>query len=111
MRNIVKYSLMMAFMMSGSALADDTFTFSATIPVINAVFPNIGPQGTQVEVLGSNFTGATAVAFGNAPVAMGNFTVVNDNKITATAPAHSLVKVSVIVTTPAGTSVPSIPPN
>ena len=67
-------------------------------PLVN---PISGPRGTAVTVSGTNFTGATAVAFGVNPAT--SFIVNNATTITATAPAGS-GSVDVTVTTPEGTS-------
>jgi hypothetical protein len=75
-------------------------------PVVTALAQASGSStgGDTVVVSGSGFTGATAVAFGdNAASAL---TVNSDAQITATSPAGSGI-VDVVVTTPAGTSVPS----
>lgn len=52
-----------------------------------SVEPAIGPAagGTSVDLSGAGFTGATAVAFGDAPAT--SFSVVSDTLIQATAPA------------------------
>jgi IPT/TIG domain len=88
---------------TGAAYAADTFAFTAAIPVIVAVSPNSGPAGTSVTILGSNFTGATAVDFGST--AATSFSVGNPNSITAVAPAGTGT-VPITVTTPAGVSIP-----
>lgn len=56
--------------------------------------------GTQVTIIGSNFTGASAVMFGQASAI---FTVNSDSTIIAIVPAGSGT-VDVIVTTPSGSS-------
>jgi hypothetical protein len=84
--------------------AADRFTYNPGPPVpptVTLVNPVTGPAGTPVTVSGTNFTGATAVAFGANPAT--NVTVNNATTITATAPAGSGT-VDVRVTTPAGTS-------
>lgn len=97
------FSLALLIAMSSPAFAADGFTYTAAIPIINALNPNTGPVGTTVQILGSNFTGATAVDFGS--VAATSFSVSNANEITAVAPAGTGT-VTVTVTTPAGTSIP-----
>jgi hypothetical protein len=82
----------------------DLFTSVATAPAVTALTPGSGPMsgGTVVTITGSNFNGATAVAFGaNAATA---FTVVSSTQITATAPAGAAGTADVQVTTPYGTS-------
>ncbi|RZM11631.1 MAG: hypothetical protein EOO88_46625, partial [Pedobacter sp.] len=68
--------------------ADQSFTTQAVAPpTVTALSPTSGPTGggTSVTIMGTNFTGATAVTFG-ATAATG-FTVNSATQITATAPA------------------------
>ena len=58
-----------------------------------------------MTITGTNLAGATVVHFGTT--AATNFTVVNDNTITATSPAGTAGTVDVTVTTPSGTSTTS----
>jgi hypothetical protein len=53
-------------------------------PTITTFTPVKGPPGTMVTITGSNFTGATNVAFGGLPAA--SFEIVNNSTITAVAP-------------------------
>ncbi len=80
----------------------DHFTYTVPdAPTVTGVSPASGYEGTSVVVTGTNFTGASGVAFGaNAAT---SFTVNNDTSITATAPAGSGT-VDVTVTTSGGTS-------
>ncbi len=75
-------------------------------PVVDELQPNDGPEagGTAVTILGSGFSGATAVNFGL--VAAESFTVNSDTSITAVSPPQSGYwwVVDVMVTTPDGTS-------
>ncbi len=75
----------------------------SVVPAVTAISPASGPAagGTSVGIAGSNFTGATAVAFGSTSA---DFTVVSDTQIIATAPAESAGTVDVTVTGPGGTS-------
>ena len=85
--------------------AADRFTYVVPpppAPTLAAIDPVAGPAGSLVTLLGTDFTGATAVSFGGIPA---TFTVNNATTITATAPAGSGT-VDVTVTTPAGTSEP-----
>ena len=87
----------------------DQFTYTAsTAPVVSGVSPNSGPLagGTPVTISGSNFTGATAVAFGT--LAATGFTVNSGGMITVNSPM-SLTPgpVDVTVTTPSGKSATS----
>lgn len=89
-----------------------------SLPTVNSVNPNSGVEagGGTVTILGTGFTGATAVYFGyssntfNALVSA-TYTVVSDTEITATVPASNLSSgigmVNVIVMDV--NSVPSLP--
>ena len=72
-------------------------------PTVINVIPNTGPPpgGTSVTIIGTNFSGATAVRFGSN--AAGSFTVNSATQITATSPA-GIGTVNVTVTTRGGTS-------
>lgn len=72
-------------------------------PIVVRVKPDAGSGvgGTRVHILGSNFTGASAVRFGGTPAV--SFAVESARKITATAPAGTGT-VDITVTTPEGTS-------
>lgn len=72
--------------------------------LVTDVSPNNGPVagGNPVSIIGSGFTGATAVQFGTSPAL--SFTVNSDSLITALAPPHVFGIVNVIVTAPSGTS-------
>jgi RHS repeat-associated protein len=64
----------------------DRYSYAAN-PAVTAMTPMAGPTagGTTVTISGAAFTGATGVFFGSVPASA--YTVVSDNKITATAPA------------------------
>src|SRR5258708_4670920 len=81
-----------------------SFPLLHSAPVITNVSPNFGPDtgGSVVTIIGSGFTGATAVDFG--PNAATTFTVDSDTQITATTPAYVPIIVDVTVTTPSGTN-------
>ena len=81
----------------------DTYVYEAT-PVVQAITPVSGSTagGTRITIIGSGFLGATAVSFGSTPAA--SFTVLADDEIFATPPAHAPGTVLVTVTTPGGTS-------
>jgi hypothetical protein len=88
-------------------LSNDTeLGFNAEVqppPGVTSVSPASGSLsgGTSVMIAGHDFTGATAVAFGNTPAS--SFTVNSDTQITATSPpASALGVIFIIVTTPAG---------
>jgi hypothetical protein len=71
-------------------------------PAITSLSPNKGAAkgGTKVTITGTHLNGATAVKFGTTNAKF----KIKKATITATAPKHSAGKVSVTVTTPAGTS-------
>src|SRR5262245_32108704 len=86
----------------------DQFTYvpapaPAPAPTVTNINPNIGPSsgGSSVTITGTNFSGATAVTFGNN--AAGSFTVNSATQITATSPA-GIGTVDIRVTTAGGTS-------
>jgi YVTN family beta-propeller protein len=91
---------------TSAANAGDRFTFGG-LPAVTALSPSSGPTtgGAAVTISGANFTGATAVKFGNT--AATNVVVVGASQITAAAPASSAGIVDVTVTTPIGTSATS----
>ncbi|MEU7241324.1 IPT/TIG domain-containing protein [Streptomyces sparsogenes] len=71
-------------------------------PIVTGITPPSGTTlgGDTITITGSGFTGATSVTLNSSPVAA--FTVVDDNTITATTPAHSAGTVQATVTTPLG---------
>ena len=69
-------------------------------PAIASFAPTTGTTGTNVTITGTNFTGATAVKFGN--VAATSFNIVNATTITAVVGAGATGDVS--VTTAGGTA-------
>jgi hypothetical protein len=80
------------------------FNFEVLPPAkIRSLTPSSGPTtgATVVSIVGGNFTGATAVSFGD--VAAKSFSVENDGLIVATAPPHDGAAVPITITTPAGT--------
>jgi hypothetical protein len=86
----------------------DHFTYTAaSAPAVTAVSPNSGSTdgGAVVEISGTGFLGATAVAFGAA--AASSFTVESDTLIVAITSAQAAGTVDVTVTTPGGTSATS----
>ena len=85
----------------------DKFTYTAAVaPTVTGLTPATGPNagGTFVTITGTSFTGATAVDFGTTVLTATQFTVVNDNTITATSPAGTIGVVDVTVKTPGFTS-------
>jgi hypothetical protein len=82
----------------------DRYAYEARPPAVKKVAPNQGPAagGTTVTIYGENFFGASAVDFG--AVAASSFTLNPDFSITAVAPAQSVGRVDITVTTPYGVS-------
>jgi hypothetical protein len=74
------------------------------IPAVTGLSPSSGPGsgGTLVTITGSGLTGTTAVSFGSSAVS--GLSVVDDGHVVVNTPAHSAGVVSVVVTTPGGTS-------
>lgn len=83
----------------------DQFTYIAPInmPQIIKISPSKGPStgGTVVRITGLNFTGATAVRFGNKNAQ--SFNVISDTVIEAVSPSGKNT-VNIRVITPGGTS-------
>jgi hypothetical protein len=78
--------------------------YTYNLPAVTSVRPATGSKagGTSVTIIGSGFTGTTAVKFGN--VAAARFNIVNSTTIAAITPAQAAGTHSVIVTTPWGAS-------
>jgi hypothetical protein len=87
----------------GTATGTNAYRYAA-VPTYTSIVPAAGPVagGNSVTITGTGFTGATAVTFGGT--AATGITVVSDTTITATAPAHAVGAVSIVVTTPGGTA-------
>ena len=81
-----------------------TLSFTVTdlppVPTITSFTPGSGVVGAAVTITGTNFTGATAVAFNGTG---STFSVVNSTQITTTVPAGA-TSGSITVTTPGGTA-------
>ncbi len=94
----------LAILIAGTS--SDVHAQFAPPPSVTSISPASGPAsgGTSVTITGTNFTGATAVTFGNTPA--GSFTVNSASQITATSPAGTGT-VDIRVTTPGGTSATS----
>ncbi|MFE7430709.1 IPT/TIG domain-containing protein, partial [Streptomyces sp. NPDC057545] len=93
---------------SGGTSNSVTYNYTTTpAPTLTDLDPHFGPisGGNTVTINGTNLTGTTAVHFDAQPAS--NIVVVGDNQIMVTAPA-STSTVMVTVTTPGGTSDPSI---
>ena len=85
--------------LSGTGSSATAFTVT-TPPIITSFTPSGGPVGTQVTLTGSNFTGASTVAFNDTPTA--TFTVDSDTQMRATVPGGATGG-PISVTTPSGT--------
>ena len=77
------------------------FTYINTAPTISSFTPTSGKTGQVVNIIGTNFTGATAVSFGGT--AATTFTVVSATSINATIGAGASGTVSVTTASGAGT--------
>ena len=84
----------------GTANSSTNFTVTTTVPVVTSFNPTSGPVGTPVTINGSNFTGATAVAFNGTPSS--SFIVNSAIQITATV-ANGTTTGKISVTGPGGT--------
>jgi hypothetical protein len=90
---------------TSATTAADQFTYvTPPVPVVTGVGPGTSTTlgGYYVYVIGSGFTGASAVSFGGT-AGSGAFAY-SDNLVRITAPAHTAGLVDVKVTTPGGTS-------
>lgn len=72
-------------------------------PVISSFSPLAGAPGLIVTILGSNFTGATAVRFGATPA---TFSVISSSRIDAVVPS-GVITSPITVVTPVGSAVSS----
>jgi hypothetical protein len=89
---------------TGIATSSTDFTVTPQgTPTISGFNPSSGPVGTSVTINGSNFTGASSVAFHGTSA---TFTVNSASKITATVPANATTG-TISVTTPIATATSS----
>jgi len=81
-----------------------TITVIPTAPTVTSIAPNSGTTagGTSVAIIGTNFTGATAVKFGATNAT--SYTINSATSITATSPAGAAGTVDITVTNANGTS-------
>jgi hypothetical protein len=84
---------------SGSVVGTYAPASGPGLPVINSFSPSSGPAGTPVSIVGSNFTGATAVTFNGVSAVFSNVTATN---LDATVPSGALSG-AIGVTTSGGT--------
>lgn len=75
-------------------------------PALRSASPTGQTAGKQVTIIGSGFSGATAVKFGAVAAGAGTFTVVNDSQIIVAVPAASAGSAPITVTNPIGESDP-----
>jgi IPT/TIG domain len=83
----------------GTATSSTNFTV-VNPPTISSFTPTGGPEGTSVTISGTDFTGATAVAFNGTAT---SFAATSDTAIQATVPVGATTG-PLSVTTPAGTA-------
>lgn len=76
----------------------------AELPTVTSIAPPSGPSGTEVTIMGTGFTGASAVSFGGVPSV--DVKVISDTTITADVPegknAAAGTGVDVVVTSASG---------
>jgi cell wall-associated NlpC family hydrolase len=96
---------------AGKLISVDAFDLMGSLvaapqgaPIISSISPAWASLagGTSVTINGMNFTGTSAVTFGDVPAT--SITVDSPMKITVKAPAHAEGKVDVQVTAPGGTT-------
>lgn len=75
---------------------------NSSVPVITSASQSGTGVGSQVKIVGANFTGASAVKFGATSATQ--YTVVSDSVIVAVVPTGGTGAVALTVTTTAGTS-------
>jgi hypothetical protein len=99
---------------TSAVIESDRYTYSAPLvtessPVIESVAPSSGPVsgGTVVTIKGAHLGGAFSVEFGGTPSLQ--VTPMSSTEVQAVAPAPAFpVRVDVSVTTPSGTSAPTL---
>jgi hypothetical protein len=84
---------------AGTAASSTSFTITLAPPTISSFSPSNGRAGRLVTILGSGFTGATAVAFNNTSAA--TYAVSSDSRLIATVPRGATTG-PISVTTAAG---------
>ncbi len=89
---------------AGTSPATNSDLYAYGAPTVTKVSPNAGPTGGggTVTITGTGFVPGATVLFGGATAT--NVTYKSATSLTATAPAHTAVVVSVYVRTAAGTS-------
>lgn len=84
---------------AGSATSSEVFTVNVPMPTISSFTPRSALVGAVITIMGTNFTGTTAVSFGTTPAA--SFTVVSATQITAVVPS-GVSSGALSVVTPSG---------
>jgi IPT/TIG domain-containing protein/peptidase M66-like protein len=82
----------------GTATSTATFTVTAPAPTITNFTPTSGLAGSSVTVMGTNFTGATAVSFNGTAA---TFSISSATQMTTTVPAGATTG-PISITTPGG---------
>jgi uncharacterized repeat protein (TIGR03803 family) len=92
---------------SSNGAGGDGIVFSLSVGLTQFVktLPTSGAEGSTVDILGTDLTGATSVSFHGTAAA---FSVVSPSEITATVPASATTGL-VSVTTPGGTLASNLP--
>lgn len=90
----------------GTGTGTNLFTYTEVpllAPTVLSVFPNTGSidGGTAVTITGTSFVNVSSVTIGGTEVS--SFTVVDDQNIETTTPAHLAGAVNITVTNPSGT--------
>jgi hypothetical protein len=90
----------------GDATSTSSFVVDAALPLIAGFTPAAGTRGSSVTISGSNFTGATVVAFNGSPAQ--TFSVDSDGQIIVVVPPAATTG-PISVTTSGGTSTSAAP--
>ena len=93
----VKEVVLRTIVVNQSAVAAEP---AESAPTVTGFSPTVGPVGTSVTLTGTNFTGATKVAFNGT--AAPTYSVISATQITATVPSGATTG-TIAVTTPVGT--------
>ena len=88
---------------SGTGTSGSSFTVGTPAPTITSISPTSGIVGASVTITGTNYTGATGVAFNGTAVLSQNFTINSDTSINALVPSGATTG-KITVTTPSGTA-------
>ena len=88
---------------NGTTSSTIQFTVTSLLPTITSFTPTSGGAGATVTIIGTNFTGATAVTIGGTNAT--SFTVVSATSITAVIGSGATGTIS--ITTPGGTATSS----